>query len=399
MLRLFDSSNDHRSSRNRHFWGFGAVAALGLLLAGITLNAIHAANAWQQAQHWHAHTLKVLLTAEHARSSVNEALRGEGGYLLTRDPDFLRSYQKGRTEAPRFAAELRRLTADNPRQAPNLDALDRQLRDYFGVLRETLTLEEGGREAEAVSVIRTDVRRHDIEALLATISRIEAEERSLLDIRETAIDKAEHANDLAGISLAALGMLLLGLVAAAGVTASKARMRTLEAEEQLRRAATTDELTGLLNRRAFLAAVDVEIARSARSGPPLALALIDLDHFKSVNDRFGHAGGDEVLRKFAETAREAMRTTDVIGRLGGEEFAVLMPETDQIQSGMAAERLRDAVAGRRMALSTGALAPVTISIGVANYKPGEDRDRLIARADEALYDAKESGRNRTRLAA
>jgi diguanylate cyclase (GGDEF)-like protein len=193
--------------------------------------------------------------------------------------------------------------------------------------------------------------------------------------------------------------VLLLVVAWAGLTASRARTRTLEMEGQLRRAATTDELTGLLNRRAFFAALDTEIARSARSGSPLAVALVDLDLFKSVNDRFGHAGGDEVLRKFADTAREAMRTTDVIGRLGGEEFAVLMPDTDQVQSGIAGERLREAVARRRVVLTSGALVPITISVGVAHLVKNEERDRLILRADEALYDAKDSGRNRTRLAA
>jgi diguanylate cyclase (GGDEF)-like protein len=261
---------------------------------------------------------------------------------------------------------------------------------------EVIEIED--REAQGLSVA-LPARVLFVEALLALIDRIEAEERRLLAEREAANAYAAKASELADYALAGLALACLLIVAWAGLRASQARMETLRMEEQLRRAATTDELTGLLNRRAFLAALDTEIARSERSGSPLALALIDLDHFKSVNDRFGHAGGDEVLRRFADTAREAMRTADVIGRLGGEEFAVLMPDTDQVQSGIAGERLRDAVARRRVVLSTGALAPVTISVGVAHHHAGEERDRLIIRADEALYEAKDSGRNRTRLAA
>jgi diguanylate cyclase (GGDEF)-like protein len=210
---------------------------------------------------------------------------------------------------------------------------------------------------------------------------------------------AINAGRAVDYALAGAALALLMIVAWAGIRASQARMDTLGLEEQLRLAATTDELTGLLNRRAFMASLDVEIARSARSGAPLSLALIDLDHFKSVNDRFGHGGGDEILRRFADIARETMRSPDLIGRLGGEEFAVLMPDTDHAQAGIAGERLRDAMARRRLILSSGALCPVTISVGVANRHPGEARDRLIIRADEALYEAKHGGRNRTRLAA
>ena len=108
---------------------------------------------------------------------------------------------------------------------------------------------------------------------------------------------------------------------------------------------------------------------------------------------------DDVLRKFAEIAQETTRTADVVGRLGGEEFAVLMPDTDRAQSGIAAERLREAVARRHFVTSTGALVPTTISVGVAHFVTGENHDQIIQRADEALYDAKHEGRNRTRLAA
>lgn len=391
--------NDVLTSRRRHLYGFTAVIILALLLVAITVNALHAGRAQKQAEGWQLHTMEVMLTAERLRSAANEALRGERGFLIAQNREFLVPYQHGIGTAPALMARLRDLTQDNPRQQANVAALGARLKTYLPVLQHAVDLARAGQSEAAFGIVRSGMGRRGIEAVLGTVDQIEAEERRLLIEREAAHHRAMWWSEMADYALAGVALLFLGIIAWAGVTASRARLQTLDMEEQLRRAATTDELTGLLNRRAFLAALDVELARSARSGSPLALALVDLDHFKSVNDRFGHAGGDEVLRRFADVARETMRTVDVIGRLGGEEFAVLMPDTDQVQSGIAGERLRESLARRRIVLASGALVPVTISVGVAHHVDTEERDRFIIRADEALYDAKDSGRNRTRLAA
>lgn len=391
--------NDHQSSRRRHLFGFTAVAALALMLIAITLNAVNAAAMRKQAEAWQVHTLQVLLLAEQTRSAANEALRGERGYLITGDTRFLDPYRKGSRQGPLLVEQLRVLTRDNPAQREPIAALKTQFARYLSALEQTIALARDGRTAQAAAIVRRGAGRREIEAVLAQIDSVEVEERRLLAEREQINANAEGRSEVANFALAGLALLFLGVVAWAGVQASRARMQALAMEEKLRRMATTDELTGLLNRRAFLQALDAEIQRSGRSGAPLALALVDLDHFKSINDRFGHAGGDEVLRDFAETARDTMRGTDLVGRLGGEEFAVLMPDTDQTQSRIAADRLRGAVARRRIILSSGATAPVTISVGVAHLVRDEGGDRLTARADEALYDAKHSGRNRTRLAA
>ncbi len=391
--------NDHQSSRRRHVFGFTAVAALALMLVAITLNAVRAGNLRDQAERWQVHTLEVLFVAEQARSAANEALRGERGYVITGDPHFLQPYRKGIGKAPQLAERLQQLTRDNPAQRQPTADLRTQFARYLSVLERSVALVGEGRTAEAAEIAKRGVSRREVEGVLSLIDRIEGEESRLLAQRELANAKAERRSEVADLALAGLALLFLAVVAWAGVEASRARRKTLAMEDKLRKMATTDELTGLLNRRAFLQALDAEIKRSARSDTPLALALIDLDHFKSVNDRFGHSGGDEVLRTFAETARETMRNSDMIGRLGGEEFAVLMPDTDQAQSRIAGDRLRDAMARRRIILSTGGPATVTISVGVAYLGRNEDRDRLIVRADEALYDAKDGGRNQTRMAA
>ena len=159
-------------------------------------------------------------------------------------------------------------------------------------------------------------------------------------------------------------------------------------------AARTDPLTGLLNRRGFQAVFDLELERSRRSGRPCALLVGDLDHFKRVNDLLGHPAGDERLQKFARLLELGKRRIDAAGRMGGEEFALLLPETDEHGAYVIAERLRHKV---RDAFATDQVA-LTVSFGVAAYpNHGGSTDQLLQAADQALYVAKELGRDRTAL--
>jgi diguanylate cyclase (GGDEF)-like protein/PAS domain S-box-containing protein len=169
-------------------------------------------------------------------------------------------------------------------------------------------------------------------------------------------------------------------------------------EQELQRLATTDALTGLLNRRAFLQEVEQELQRFRRHGRAGTLLMLDLDHFKRVNDRYGHPVGDTVLVQVSAVLRERLRLTDRIGRLGGEEFAVLLPETEPQGALPLAQVLREAVAALRIATPMGPLG-VTVSIGLAVFLPGEpDAAPLLNRADKALYQAKEQGRDRVVVA-
>jgi diguanylate cyclase (GGDEF)-like protein/PAS domain S-box-containing protein len=163
--------------------------------------------------------------------------------------------------------------------------------------------------------------------------------------------------------------------------------------------ATTDELTGLANRRHFLARLEEEIARSQRSAAPLTLVMLDVDFFKRINDAHGHAAGDEVLRAVARVAKQTMRGVDLVGRLGGEEFAVLMPDTPIDSAEIACERLREAIATACIVLPSGIYTYATASLGLAALGGEETGSALLARADGALYSAKDDGRNRLKLAA
>jgi|GEM_PF-3155648 diguanylate cyclase (GGDEF)-like protein/PAS domain S-box-containing protein len=173
------------------------------------------------------------------------------------------------------------------------------------------------------------------------------------------------------------------------------RQKAMEAE--LTRLATTDPLTGLANRRHFMEQMELELARIHRFSGAAALLMLDLDHFKHINDNHGHAWGDAVLRAFAKTLLQHLRKTDLAGRLGGEEFAILLPGTDLEAARVFAEELRQRISG--MSLKTGLLAlKVTVSIGISRL----DRDDILtdaalARADAALYRAKETGRDRVEV--
>jgi diguanylate cyclase (GGDEF)-like protein len=161
--------------------------------------------------------------------------------------------------------------------------------------------------------------------------------------------------------------------------------------------ANIDDLTGLATRRFFLDQLDHMAATARRIKQPLTLAMIDIDHFKPINDKFGHAVGDAVLMAIGAACRSAVRGEDVIGRLGGEEFAMLMPLTDQDTAYRIVDRLREAVAAIAIPTSDGRSVSVTISVGMAMFAD-QQIDRLLLDADRALYVAKERGRNRIVLA-
>jgi len=196
-----------------------------------------------------------------------------------------------------------------------------------------------------------------------------------------------------------LGVTALVLI---GVTLLSLRMARLRqrlrdqrtalarALEKLSEIATRDELTGLPNRRAMGELLLTETARHARLKAPLSLALLDIDHFKQINDRLGHAAGDEVLRGFAQRIEAELRGADVMARWGGEEFLLLLPGVSLAQAQKIAERLRTRVASHDMEVA----GHITISLGVAHW--GADATSIAAvlkEADKALYDAKSQGRN------
>jgi diguanylate cyclase (GGDEF)-like protein/PAS domain S-box-containing protein len=168
-----------------------------------------------------------------------------------------------------------------------------------------------------------------------------------------------------------------------------------DAIDKRRKSVFCDDLTGVANRRAFFEAAELELTRNRRSPRPTALILFDADHFKGINDRHGHPAGDCVLRQLGAALSATFRQVDVVARVGGEEFAVLLPSSSLEGAAVVAERLRELVA-RQPVLCEGVTISYTVSAGIAAIAAGEsiDLDTLIKRADQALYAAKANGRNR-----
>ncbi|HEX6275275.1 MAG TPA: diguanylate cyclase [Polyangiaceae bacterium] len=166
-------------------------------------------------------------------------------------------------------------------------------------------------------------------------------------------------------------------------------------EERLRDLATKDELTGIYNRRHFIELAEIELSRSRRKTAPTSLAMLDIDHFKLVNDHFGHAVGDRALLEVARAMKETLRVSDISARIGGEEFVLLLPETTLDGAVAVTERLRESIGKAEIPIGDGRIAKITVSAGVAELFPTEGLDGLMKRADDALYVAKERGRNRS----
>jgi two-component system cell cycle response regulator len=177
----------------------------------------------------------------------------------------------------------------------------------------------------------------------------------------------------------------------------KIGQRIIDLEQRIMRLARTDYLTGLLNRRAFMERLESENSRAQRENKPLSLIVMDIDHFKMVNDSYGHQVGDLVLQELAATISRTCRLYDFVGRYGGEEFIICLPGAGQANACLTAERMRTAIENAEMLIpDQDVVVKITASFGVASLQPGDEPniDRLIKRADDALYKAKRQGRNR-----
>ena len=234
-------------------------------------------------------------------------------------------------------------------------------------------------------------------ALVSLLGTITALQASRHGIDTWSLDNADLRLDLTNVLMIMILLPALSLVAAR-LSALRSRLSfqraaLTQALEEVQRLATHDELTGLVNRRHMQERLAQEQYRFQRQGHPFSIAVIDLDHFKQVNDVQGHAGGDEVLRAFAAEALSTLRTSDLIARWGGEEFLLLLPDTRGPQALASVERLLARV--RSLPHANGPL--LSFSAGVTEYRRDETVTDTVARADREMYEAKNSGRNTVRL--
>ncbi|MGO2012970.1 MAG: GGDEF domain-containing protein [Pseudoalteromonas sp.] len=200
--------------------------------------------------------------------------------------------------------------------------------------------------------------------------------------------------DLFGLYVVFISWFIIILIISSVIIQEKIDEKRRTAELALFKAATHDSLTGLINRRHFIDLAQSELARSDRKNTETYLLMLDIDHFKSVNDQAGHSIGDKVLIAIATTLKVNVRKTDSVCRLGGEEFSAILPNTGQQGAQLVAEKIRAAVELTKTPGYTDIYGQVTTSIGFAKVQPGESIDAVLSHADKGLYLAKESGRNK-----
>ena len=243
-------------------------------------------------------------------------------------------------------------------------------------------------------------------ALLASILAWQAARRLSMDLyaladAASAVEAGQPGSDIPAVHSnrevrklsQALGSMTHRLLAAREAMEEKVRLRTLELEAANRALdlqARTDALTGLLNRRGFESQMAFALALARRSSRPLSLIAVDVDHFKRVNDTYGHEAGDEVLRRMARTLESRLRSSDVVARLGGEEFVALLPDTDLAGAQAIAQVLVTTMAAQQDPV----VGTITVSVGVASMRGQDSGANILRRADMALYEAKGQGRNR-----
>jgi diguanylate cyclase (GGDEF)-like protein/PAS domain S-box-containing protein len=316
----------------------------------------------------------------------------------------LEAQVKERTAALTSANEkLMREAAERERAEARVRHSEDNLRKLFEVSPVSLVLTSAATKRVILANRRTsELFELDPEKMVGqhpTDFYVHPEARELLLAR---VEKEGHVENFEAVLKTATGRTFHALMSAQrllyngepAIVASALDISAQKAvEEQLRELATRDSLTDCVNRRYFMEIAAKELERADRYGNSVTIAMIDVDHFKDINDKFGHAAGDRVLRTIADRCRSALRKTDVLGRFGGEEFVVLFVETGLAEAQRVAVRLLARVA-EPMTGSEFVEMAVTISAGVVERRPGETLDSMLRVADEALYQAKRDGRNR-----
>ncbi|HJW02272.1 MAG TPA: GGDEF domain-containing protein [Azospira sp.] len=270
--------------------------------------------------------------------------------------------------------------------------LEALLAQWASTRQEIFAAAEKGEMGQAERLIR-EVATPTFNAIVPEVDYILAFARNRA---KEFVSEAESETERK-ISQTRWGVALLILFIATTGSAVLKLVRSLHT--QLTRQADLDFLTGIPNRRHFMELAERELKRSRRYGTPTSLALVDLDLFKNINDTHGHQVGDRVLQAFASVCRQTLRDSDLFGRIGGEEFAILLPSTGIDEAGEVVERVRKAVAAAPLPGGTSTALAITASFGmVEQSSAGDDLQNLLRQADTALYRAKENGRNQICIA-
>ncbi|MBB4859931.1 diguanylate cyclase (GGDEF)-like protein [Novosphingobium chloroacetimidivorans] len=375
-----------------------SIALMGTLLVGSSLIAWRSSEEQRHLATAYTQTLRVLRAANEVKIGTLNTLRGEGGFLLTGEGSELEFYFSGRRRLAQSLDELDRYAVGGEEQK-SINRLRHEVGTFLMSVDEVVRIARAGRMNEARSAVGPAGIRSGIAAIDRTADGILENERSRLFDLRSHVERVTRTllRFFYLMSFAGLCLLVLAVLSAVALRRSFARERSYQAE--LRKRAETDELTGVANRREILAYLDKRIAEARRLNTPLSFAMFDIDNFKRVNDTHGHAVGDEAIRHVVSHAQGATRINDRIGRMGGEEFGVVLPKSSEDNAYVVCERMLNRLRANPFAAGDDLQLMVTISTGIASLTDEDDAASLIERADKALYEAKRSGRDQVRMAA
>lgn len=385
--------------RHRGLFFVTSIALLGGLLVGSALAAWQSSVEQQRLFAAHAQTLRILRSAYAVKVATLDTLRGERGFLVTGRAEYLEPYLDGRRDLARNLAELDERTSKHRDSHEHVNQLKIAAAAYLGRIQKIVVLARSGRLDDARDLVRRNGASDGITLIDRAIDQTIDAER--IRMRDTYTDVSRATAMLRRfayvMSFAGLCLIVLAILFAAALRRSLARDRSLR--DDLRQQAETDSLTGIANRRQLLEYLDRRIAQARLAGTPLSFALIDIDKFKRVNDSYGHAVGDEAIRHVVRAAQKAVRINDMIGRLGGEEFGIVLPKSSEDNAFLVCDRIRQRLHEQGFVVPGQTVLQLTVSSGIATLTDEDDAASLMARADSALYEAKRNGRDQVQLAA
>jgi diguanylate cyclase (GGDEF)-like protein len=373
-----------------------AAAGLAICLIGISTAVYRASTKLVENARWVAHTHDILTQLEAAATGVTQAETELRGFLMTDQESYLVPYSAGLTETRRRLQAVRKITAHSPRQQARADKLEPLILHRLDLLDALLKIgHDQGFEA-ARRILTFDRSPEYMEEIRRGIQEMAHEEQEILASRFAQQESGSRRLQWMVLLSCAAALFLLSVSLAVVLQ----DLSTVEAAfRKAKYHVAHDTLTGLASRHSLMVQLDFAIADAACMGQPLSVCICDIDRFKSINDTHGHAAGDEILAAFGKLVRGGIRKGDIAGRLGGDEFCIVLPNTGGDNAGALMERLREHWESLEYHSPDGRACSVTASFGVVQRTGERSAKALLHTADKALYCAKGEGRNRIHLVA
>ncbi len=321
-----------------------------------------------------------------------DAETSQRGFIITGNADYLEAYSEALTTLTPTFMDLYENRAGEPLWVQRLDALQSLVFLKFRELQTSIELRRHSGFAAAQKLTMTNEGKRTMDRIRKLIGEFRSDEARAFSVQES---RVQDTVTTARVSFLAATLAGLGLLLYVLYTLWLYLVEVRKTERTLRHQALRDPLTGLLNRRFFDAGLEKEILRSRRSGNPVSLLILDIDHFKNFNDEYGHEAGDAVLRSIGQLLQTQVRGSDVACRFGGEEFVILMPNAPLESAKARGKQILEAIRGQEIPHQGRLLPSVTASLGVAEFPiHARDTEGILDAADNALYIAKRSGRDR-----